>query len=219
MVATIRAMYAVMNESIAEEAAEHLAKNDPVLRPIILRIGPARFRPHKDYYWELVDSIISQQLSVKAARSIETRFQELFGSQVPAPEQILEKDVEELRSVGLSRPKAGYISDLAQHIVDGKIKFDRFDSLSNEEITKELIDVKGIGEWTVHMFLMFCMGRLDVLPVGDLGIRNGMRQLYDFKDVPTPDEIKAIAKKYKWHPYESIASWYVWQNLDNTPAL
>ena len=211
--------YPVIDDAVAAKAAEHLAQNDPVLRPIIERVGPSTIRPHKDYYWELVDSIISQQLSVKAARSIESRFQELFGSQVPKPEQILEKDVEELRSVGLSRPKAGYIRDLAQHIGDGKIRFDRFDSLSNDEIMKELIDVKGIGEWTVHMFLMFCMGRLDVLPVGDLGIRNSMRQLYGFKDVPTPDEIKAVAKKYHWRPYESIASWYVWQNLDNAPAL
>jgi DNA-3-methyladenine glycosylase II len=210
-------MYPVMTDKVAREAAMHLASNDTLLRSIIERVGPATFRPHQDYYWELVDSIISQQLSVKAARSIETRFQELFGSKVPAPEQILTKDVEDLRSVGLSRPKARYILDLAQHIVDGKIKFDTFDSLSNDEIMKELIDVKGIGEWTVHMFLMFCMGRLDVLPVGDLGIRNSMRVLYGFKDAPTPDEIKVIAKKYHWNPYESIASWYIWQNLDNEP--
>jgi DNA-3-methyladenine glycosylase II len=211
-------MIPIINDHVAVTAAEYLAEQDSVLKPIIKRTGPPTFRPHKDYYWELVDSIISQQLSVKAAKSIETRFQELFGSQVPAPEQILEKDIEELRSVGLSRPKANYIRDLAQHIVDGKIKFDRFDELSNDEIMKELIDVKGIGEWTVHMFLMFCMGRLDVLPVGDLGIRNSMRQLYGFKDTPTPDEIKTIAHKYRWHPYESIASWYIWQSLDNLPG-
>lgn len=208
----------VINDTIAQQAAKHLARHDPILRPIIDHTGPATFRPHRDYYWELVDSIISQQLSVKAARSIEKRFQELFGSEVPSPAQILEKDVEELRTVGLSRPKANYIRDLAQHIVDGKIKFDRFDELSNDEIMQELLDVKGIGEWTVHMFLMFCLGRLNVLPVGDLGIRNSMRTLYGFKGTPTPDEIKAIAKKYNWSPYESIASWYIWQNLDNTPG-
>jgi len=212
-------MQSVINDAVAIAAAKHLATHDSVLKPIIERVGPATFRPNRNYYWELVDSIISQQLSVKAARSIEQRFQELFDSEVPSPEQILQKDVEELRSVGLSRPKANYIRDLAQHIVDGKIEFNRFDALSNEEITKELIDVKGIGEWTIHMFLMFCMGRLDVLPVGDLGIRNSMRALYSFENIPTPDEIKAIAKQYRWSPYESIASWYIWQNLDNTPAL
>ncbi|HET7320174.1 MAG TPA: DNA-3-methyladenine glycosylase [Candidatus Saccharimonadales bacterium] len=211
-------MHTVITSAKAKEAAEYLGRNDPILLPIIQRVGPATFRPHQDYYWELVDSIISQQLSVKAARSIEQRFQELFGSEVPSPQQILQKDVEELRAVGLSRPKANYIRDLAAHIASGKVSFDKFDSLSNDEIMKELIDVKGIGEWTVHMFLMFCMGRLDVLPVGDLGIRNSIRQLYGFKDIPTPDEIRAVAKKYHWAPYESIASWYIWQNLDNTPA-
>lgn len=209
----------VINSAVAAEAAAYLARHDPVLRPIIERVGPCPLRPHRDYYWELVDSIISQQLSVHAARSIENRFQELFGTKVPLPEQILEKDFEELRSVGLSRPKTNYIRDLAQHIATGKIKFDKFESFSNDEIMKALIDVKGIGEWTVHMFLMFCMGRLDVLPVGDLGIRNSMRELYGFESVPTPDEIRAIAKKYKWHPYETIASWYVWQNLNNAPAI
>lgn len=214
----LNSMFAVMTDAVAMEAAEYLGANDPILQPVIQRAGPATFRPHKDYYWELVDSIISQQLSVKAARSIERRFQELFGTEVPSPQQILQKDVEELRSVGLSRPKANYIRDLAGHISDGKINFAKFDSLPNDEIMGELIDVKGIGEWTVHMFLMFCMGRLDVLPVGDLGIRNSMRSLYGFENVPTPDEIRKIAKKYKWSPYESIASWYIWQNLDSTPA-
>ncbi|HET9174258.1 MAG TPA: hypothetical protein VFN56_03175 [Candidatus Saccharimonadales bacterium] len=211
-----------ITDAIAVQAAEHLAYHDAVLRPIIERVGPATFRPHRDYYWELVDAIISQQLSVSAARSIEQRFQALFGSQVPTPEQILEQDIDSLRRVGLSRPKATYIHDLAHHIVDGRLSFADFDQLSNDAIRSQLIDVKGIGEWTIHMFLMFCLGRLDVLPVGDLGIRNSMRQLYGFTALPTPDDIRAIAQKHTWHPYESIASWYVWQNLDNlgtTPAL
>lgn len=212
-------MYPTINETIAKQAAEHLAAHDPVLKPIIQRAGLCRIRPHRNYYWALVDSIISQQLSVKAAASIEKRFQELFRSEVPAPEQILEKSIDELRAVGLSRPKAGYIRDLAQHIVDGKIKFDELDAQSNDEIMRELTDVKGIGEWTVHMFLMFSLGRLDVLPVGDLGVRNSMRTLYGFEHLPTPRDINEIAKKYHWSPYESIASWYIWQNLDNTPAV
>lgn len=212
-------MQAVITDKIAEEAASYLAEHDPVLKLIIARTGPCTVRPHRDYYWELVDSIISQQLSVKAAASIERRFQELFGSTVPTPEQILEKDLEELRSVGLSRPKAAYIRDLAGHIVDGKITFDRFDELSNDEIMRELTNVKGIGEWTVHMFLMFCMARTDVLPVGDLGIRNTMRTLYGFDRLPGPDDIRAVAEKYRWHPYESIASWYIWKSLDSVPAV
>lgn len=202
-----------------QAAADHLAKHDPVLAPIIRRAGLPALRPHHNYYWELVDSIISQQLSVKAARSIEKRFQELFGSETPEPAAILQKSAEELRVVGLSRPKAAYIRDLAQHIVDGKLKFDRLDEQSNAEIIAELTDVKGIGEWTAHMFLIFCMGRLDVLPVGDLGIRNGIRQLYGLPALPTPERIREISVKHSWHPYESAASWYVWHSLDNTPAL
>jgi DNA-3-methyladenine glycosylase II len=212
-------MYPVINEEVAKTAAAHLAKHDPVLAPIIARSGLCPVRPHKNYYWALVDSIISQQLSVKAAASIERRFQELFNSKVPAPEQILEKSIDELRTVGLSRPKAGYIRDLAEHIKGGVLKLDQFDKLSNEEITRELTAVKGIGEWTAHMFLMFCMARLEILPVGDLGIRNSIRQLYKCNHLPTPEDIKNIAKKYNWSPYESIASWYIWQNLDNTPEL
>lgn len=198
-------------------AAEHLGKHDAILEPIIKRAGLATYEPHSDYYAELVSSIIGQQLSVKAAASIEKRFKELFAGQLPSPEQILDKSAEELRAVGFSRPKANYVQDLARHIIDGRLKFEKLDVLSNQEITDMLVDIKGIGEWTVHMFLIFCLGRLDVLPVGDLGIRNGVRQLYGFEDVPTPGQIIEIAATNNWHPYESVASWYVWQSLDNAP--
>lgn len=206
-------MYPVINDEIASAAAEHLAAHDSVLKPIIERAGACPLRSHKNYYWELVDSIISQQLSVKAARSIEKRFQKLFASEVPAPEQILTKSVDELRAVGLSRPKAGYIRNLALAIVDGKLKLDEFENLSNAEISQELTAVKGIGEWTAHMFLMFAMARVDILPVGDLGIRNSIKQLYKFDHLPSAEEIIKLSEKNHWPPYESIASWYVWQNL------
>ena len=206
--------------NIYEEAAVHLRAHDPVLAPIIAAAGPTTMRPHHNYYQALVGSIISQQLSVKAADTIERRFCELFGgSTIPSPEQILTKDIEELRSVGLSRGKATYVRDLAQHVVDGKVKFDHLDKMSNDQIIAELTAVKGIGVWTVHMFLMFCMGRLDVLPTGDLGIRNGVHKLYSLRHAATPEDVTKIAKKYHWHPYESVASWYVWHSLDNKPAV
>jgi len=205
------------NDSL-KKAAAHLAENDPVLKPLIEGGELPTWKPHQNYYWELIDSIISQQLSVASARSIENRFQEKFGEN-PEPLTILNASIDDLRGVGLSRPKAKYIQDLAQHIQTGKLKFDRLDQQTNDEIIAELTDVKGIGEWTAHMFLIFCMGRLDVLPTGDLGIRNGVRRLYGFKDAPTPDQIKRLAKMNKWHPYESVASWYVWRSLANTPAL
>jgi DNA-3-methyladenine glycosylase II len=203
-----------------QSAANHLSQHDPILAPIIKRAGLAKLTPHRNYYQALCDSIISQQLSVKAAATIERRFKELFGlDDFPPPEAILSKSVEELRTVGLSQAKANYIRDLAEHVIDGRVKFDHLDRLSNEEIIAELTDVKGIGEWTAHMFLMFCMGRLDVLPVGDLGIRNGIRALYCLKDVPTPEQIREISVKHSWHPYESVASWYIWRSLDNKPAV
>ncbi|HTB48556.1 MAG TPA: DNA-3-methyladenine glycosylase [Verrucomicrobiae bacterium] len=209
-----------MTDAIGEDlskAAAYLTTHDPVLAPIIKRAGIPTFAPHSDYYGALVNSIIGQQLSVKAAASIKQRFCDLFGGKLPAPEEILEKSVEELRAVGFSNAKANYVRDLAKHVLDGRVRFDKLDTQSNEEIIAELTDVKGVGEWTVHMFLIFCMGRLDVLPAGDLGIRNGVRALYNFKDLPTPDQIKDLAQKNRWHPYESAAAWYVWRSLDNEP--
>ncbi|HSW98813.1 MAG TPA: DNA-3-methyladenine glycosylase [Candidatus Saccharimonadales bacterium] len=205
---------------IYEEAAAYLSKHDPVLRPVIARAGLSTMRPHRNYYQALVTSIISQQLSVKAADTIERRFCELFGAAtVPTPEQILTKDIDGLRSAGLSRGKAVYVRDLAQHVLDRSVRLDDFDGKSNETIIKELTAVKGIGEWTAHMFLMFCMGRLDVLAVGDLGIRNGIMKLYGLERAPSPDDIRDVARKNHWHPYESIACWYIWHSLDNKPAV
>jgi DNA-3-methyladenine glycosylase II len=201
-----------------DKALAHLSASDPRLALLIETHQKPEFLPHTNYYHELVDSIISQQLSVKAARTIEGRFKDLFGGKFPSPEQILEKDVEELRAVGLSRPKARYIQDLAMKIIDGEVRFDTLDQLSNQEIIDELTKVKGIGVWTVHMFLMFCMGRLDVLPVGDLGIKNGIMKLYELSTVPDAIGVERIAEENSWHPYESVASWYIWQSLDNTPS-
>lgn len=208
------------NPETLQTASDHLKKADPILAPIIHRAGLPMFTPHKNYYQELVESIISQQLSVKAAATILKRFIELFpGSEFPAPDQILSKSIEDMRSVGLSRQKATYIQDLAVKVIEGTVRFNHLDTLSNDEVIAELTQIKGVGVWTVHMFLMFCMGRLDVLPTGDLGIKNGIYKLYDLEDKPTPEEVERIAEKYNWHPYESVASWYVWHSLDNKPAL
>jgi len=200
-----------------QQAAEHLKQHDLILRPIIERTGPCTILPHKKYYQELVESIISQQLSVKAAATILRRFIDLFGGEFPSPEQILSKDIEVFRGVGLSRGKAAYVRDLAQHVIDGQVKFDHLDVLSNDEVIAELTAVKGIGEWTAHMFLMFCMGRMDVLAHGDLGIKNGVQKLYGLDHQPSAQEVIDNAKKNHWTPYESIACWYIWKALDNKP--
>jgi DNA-3-methyladenine glycosylase II len=203
-----------------QAAISHLNGQDPILARVIAGGALPTFTPHKKYYQKLVESIVSQQLSVKAASTILKRFVDLFpGDDFPAPDQILQVDIEQLRAVGLSRQKGGYIQDLALKVLDGTVTFDHLDALTSDEVIKELTQIKGVGVWTVHMFLMFCMGRLDVLPIGDLGIKNGIRKLYDLDHSPTPDEITAIAHKNNWHPYESVASWYVWQSLDNKPIV
>ncbi len=204
------------------QAITHLQTNDSILAAVITTTERVpQFTPHTNYYQTLVDSIISQQLSVKAAASIQRHFNALFGSEaiIPSPELIVTSDIETLRTAGLSRPKATYILDLAQKTIDGTISFDHLGQLSNEAVIAELTQVKGIGEWTVHMFLMFCIGRLDILPVGDLGIRNGVTKLYQLPTVATPEDVRRIATMNSWQPYQSIASWYIWQSLDTTPSV
>lgn len=197
-----------------KKAARHLSAHDPVLKPVVQQVGLCRIRPHRNYYQELVESIISQQLSIKAADTIFGRFKDLFGGKFPAPAKILVTEHDAMRGVGLSNAKARYVKDLAQHIVDGELELEKFDVLSNAEITVELTAVKGIGEWTAHMFLMFAMARLDVLAVGDLGIRAGIQELYGLKTLPDAKKIEVIAKKNQWHPYETVACWYVWHRAE-----
>lgn len=205
-----------MNSLLA--AKEHLIAVDPILAHVIKSTdGLPPFTSHTNCYQALVSSIIGQQLSVKAATTIRQRFVDLFDGAFPSPDQILEKDIDTLKGVGLSRPKAGYVKDLALHIQNGSVDFSTFDSLPNQAIIDELTQVKGIGVWTVHMFLMFCMGRLDILPTGDLGIRNGVKKLYNLSTLPSHDDLVALATKNSWAPYESVASWYIWQSLDNAP--
>lgn len=200
------------------QVLKYLSKADMVLAHLINAYGPYTVVPQTDYYARLVGAIIGQQLSVKAAGTIRQRFMDLYDG-LPDPEQILRTDAEVLRSVGLSRGKVGYIQDLAQHVLDGRLELDKIGVLSNDEIVHELTAVKGIGEWTAHMFLIFAVGRLDVLPTGDLGVRTGMRNLYGLDHLPTPQEMRDLADKNGWHPYESIASWYMWRSLENMPKV
>lgn len=196
-------------------AENHLSTVDPVIGQLIEQWGPCTIKPHTNYYHALVSSIISQQLSVKAADTIEGRFMDLYGGTLPSPEQIVATDPEKMRSAGLSGAKTRYIADLAGRILDGSLEIERISTLSNQEVVSELTAVKGIGEWTAHMFLMFCLGRLDVLPVGDLGIKMGIKKLYHLDHVPSPAEVIETSAVRGWHPYESIACWYIWRSLEN----
>lgn len=208
----------IASDDTVHRAIRHFKVHDEQLASLAGHYGPCTIRPHRNYYQALVSSIIGQQLSVKAAATIKQRFCALFDTvTIPGPEAIVAKDIDTLRTAGLSRAKAMYVRDLAQHIIDGKVRFDHLDNLTNDEIIAELTPVKGIGEWTVHMFMMFCMGRLDVLAVGDLGVRTGVQRTYGLDHLPSPSEVEAIAENHGWHPYESIACWYMWRTLDNEP--
>lgn len=211
-------MYPLITDQTSQQAAEHLARHDRRLAPIIAQAGPCPLRAHTDYYYQLVRSVIGQQLSVRAAATITQRFLELFDSHLPTPAQILALSDDQLRAVGFSRAKVGYVKDLANRLLDGRLAFDRLDELSNQTIIAELTAVKGIGVWTAHMFLIFSMARSDILPTGDLGIRAGMQKLYGLTELPSPTTMLDLAQINSWQPYQSVASWYVWRSLDNAPA-
>jgi DNA-3-methyladenine glycosylase II len=141
---------------------------------------------------------------------------ELFGGHTPTPEELLAADPEEVRSVGLSRPKVAYLRSLAEHVIDGELELDRIDELSDEEIAAELTAVKGLGQWTADMFLMFHLRRPDVLPVGDLGIRRAVERAYGLKKLPDAAKLEKIAKP--WRPHRTLACLYLWRSLDNEPV-
>jgi DNA-3-methyladenine glycosylase II len=202
-------------------ALEHLRAADEKMRELIDAHGPLdeeerrRGRP-PEAYGALLRSIVGQQLSTKAARSIWGRVTELFDGRTPTPEELLAADPEEVRSAGLSRPKVAYMRSLAEHVIDGRLELDRLDELSDERIVEELTAVKGLGVWTAHMFLIFHLGRPDVLPVGDLGVRRAVERLYGLEGLPSAEELERLGER--WAPYRSLASLYLWKSLDATPA-
>jgi DNA-3-methyladenine glycosylase II len=201
-----------------EFAKRQLSKHDPVLAEIIKMVGEFRLKPHKKYFETLIDAIISQQLSIKAAESILNRFKALFNSsgkkkRFPSPEEIIEMDDTSVRNCGLSNAKVKYVKDLAMKAIDGTVKIHKLNMLPDEEIINELVQVKGIGVWSAHMFLIFCLARLDVLPVGDLGFRKSVMINYKLRKMPDEKKINLISKKYNWTPYRSVAAWYLWQSL------
>ena len=195
---------------------------DPVLRGAIDRvgleaIGDARAGRPDDHYGALVRSIVGQQLSTKAARAIYTRLTERFGGRAPTPEEVLADAADELRAAaGLSRAKVGFLRSLAEHVLDGSLELERLDELSDEDVIKELIAVKGLGVWTAHMFLMFHLQRPDVLAVGDLGIRRAVMVLYGLPELPAPAELEEIAEP--WRPHRTLACRFLWRSLDATPV-
>jgi DNA-3-methyladenine glycosylase II len=199
---------------------EHLRAADPVLRELIDRYGPEGLPERseggqREHYGALVRAIVGQQLSTKAAAAIYRRLIDRFGGREPTPAEILADDPDELRSVGLSHAKVAYLRSLAEHVIDGSLRLDQLDALSDEEVIAELTAVRGIGLWSAQVFLMFHLGRPDVLPVGDLGIRKAMMVAYGMDTMPLAPAMEAIAEP--WRPYRSLASRYLWRSLQNEP--
>ena len=199
-----------------QRAERLLARRAPRMRALIKRYGGCAIRPHTRYFETLVGSVISQQLSTKAADTIFRRFKALYApARFPKPEQILATPDADLRATGMSGSKVSFVKDLVVKTQDGVVKFNRLSRMNDDEVIEMLTQVKGIGVWTVHMFLIFSLGRLNVLPVGDLGIRRGIERLYGFDDIPDAAQIETVAAEKGWHPYCSVASWFVWRSLEN----
>lgn len=192
----------------------HLMENDSCLRKIIEANPQCNLKPQRKYFLRLVEIIIAQQLSVRAAATIYKRFTSYYQGNISSS-IILSTSDETLRNLGISTNKVKFIKDIAQKIENKQLNLKGIISKSEEEISRELIQVKGIGVWSIHMFLMFTLCRLDVLPVGDLGIRKAVQNIYKLKSLPDEQTIAKIAKKNRWSPYSSIASWYLWRSLDN----
>jgi DNA-3-methyladenine glycosylase II len=193
-------------------ALRHLRKVDPELRGLIARHGPPRFRRTRDAFGSLCRAIISQQLSGSAAATIYGRFLALFDGASPRPAQVLAVTPERLRAVGLSRGKASFLHDLSAHFDDGRLDPRRFGRAADADIAAALLAVKGIGPWSVDMFMMFGLTRPDVLPVGDLGVRKGMKLHFGLRALPEAARMEKLAEP--WRPFRSVASWYMWRRVE-----
>ena len=195
---------------MSEEAIKFL-KKDPKIAKIIRDIGKYEITLVKNPYRSLIDAIITQQLSGAAADSISKKFQSLY-QRYPRPADVINTSDSKLRSSGLSKMKVSYIKDLSERIQSKEIMLRSLRDKSDEEAISHLMQVRGIGRWTAEMFLIFSLGRLDVLPVGDLGLRKGIQRLYSLPELPAKEEIEQIAEK--WRPYRTVATWYIWKSLN-----
>ncbi len=188
---------------------------------LVRRIGPLgsaerrRGRPD-DAYGSLVRTIVGQQLSTKAARSIYGRLTALFDGRPPTPRELVSTDEELLRTCGLSRPKVRYLRDLADRVISGGLDLRSLHDLPDEEVIVQIVSVKGLGPWSADMFLMFHLGREDVLPVGDLGVRRAVEGAYDLPEIPDAETMRDLARP--WSPHRTLASFYLWESLDTKPV-
>jgi DNA-3-methyladenine glycosylase II len=195
-----------------ERAVAHLTTRDPRLAVVITAVGPYALRLQRDRFSMLVRSIISQQISTAAARSILTRLEQLTAPGKPSPEALARLSDAQLRSAGISPQKIAYLRDLTDKALRGEVALARIGRKSNDDIIAELTAVKGIGVWTAQMFLIFSLGRLDVFPHADLGVRAAIRHMHGLRELPDRRTCEAVGQQ--WQPYASVASWYCWRSLD-----
>ena len=199
------------------KARRLLARRDPILRDLMRVHGPCRLaeRQYVDPFKALTRAIVGQQLSTKAAATIFARFEALFDA-FPSPAQVTAMPDERLRGVGLSGQKTSYLRDLCRRIEEGTLPIESLDRMDDQSVVETLTQVKGIGRWTAEMFLIFRLQRLDVLPIGDLGIVKAVQRAYKLRKAPTPDRLTRIGEA--WRPYRSVACWYLWASLNNAPT-
>jgi DNA-3-methyladenine glycosylase II len=197
-------------------AIRHLKKADPILAAIIGSVGPFRLVTRESTFETLVRSIVYQQVSGRAAASIFAKLSAAVGPSF-SPRALLRLTPEELRECGLSAQKAAYVRDLAERVVKRQLNIKKLPAMTDDEIIDTLTQVKGIGVWTAHMFLIFALQRPNVFPIGDLGVQNAIRRAYQLKDTPKPADLLRISQS--WHPYCSVATWYLWRSLEGAAAL
>lgn len=202
-----------LTPSLLPTAVAHLRAADARLAAVIDRVGPCGLRPRGQVYEELFRSVLYQQLAGKAAAAIFRRVCEPYGGRIPAPRDFVRAADEQLRGAGLSRQKMTYLRALAGAFAEGRLDGRRLARLEDEELIAAVTEVHGIGDWTAHMLLIFCLGRPDVLPVGDYGVRKAMQRLYRMRELPRPARMEKVASP--WRPYRSVAAWYLWRSLDD----
>jgi DNA-3-methyladenine glycosylase II len=201
--------------SLYRKASRHLARCDPVLKTVLDVVGPCTLQVHPGGFYILVRAIISQMISTAAAITVAGRLETAVGAAGVNPEAVLGLGEERLRSLGLSGAKARALLDLASRVGDGRLPLDRLPELPDDEAIARLVEVRGIGVWTAEMYLIFSLGRADVLPVGDLGLRAGVQAHYALEGLPRPADLRRIAEP--WRPYRSIATWYIWRSRGGVP--
>jgi len=201
-----------MDKEKIGQALQHLRRADPIMRDVIQRAGPFRLKLRRDRFYSLVSSILSQQISGKAAASIRARLEAHVAPERISADNLSLLTPRKLRTLGVSPQKAGYLLDLAARVRSGELRLDRLSRIPDEEVIEALVQVKGIGVWTAQMFLIFSLGRLDVFPHDDLGVRAAIRNLYGLDDLPNKETSHRIAMP--WRPYASVASWYCWRSLE-----